>query len=93
MEKCESCQGADMTLNKVSPEPDPDEESFWEIMNFNCVFPSCNYKRNDIEEEEFLIHLNPLDAAYSSAVLGRFPRLLFPMMSTETTTPHNKSPV
>ena len=26
-------------------------------MNFNCAFPSCNYKRNDIEEEEFLIHL------------------------------------
>ena len=26
-------------------------------MNFNCVFPSCNYKRNDIEEEEFLKHL------------------------------------
>ena len=26
-------------------------------MNFNCVFPSCNYKRNDIEEEEFIEHL------------------------------------
>ena len=26
-------------------------------MNFNCVFPSCSYKRNDIEEEEFLKHL------------------------------------
>ena len=26
-------------------------------MNFNCIFPSCNYKRNDIEEEEFLKHL------------------------------------
>jgi len=26
-------------------------------LNFNCVFPSCNYKRNDIEEEEFLKHL------------------------------------
>jgi len=26
-------------------------------MNFNCVFPSCDYKRNDIEEEEFLKHL------------------------------------
>ena len=26
-------------------------------MNFNCAFSSCNYKRNDIEEEEFLIHL------------------------------------
>jgi len=26
-------------------------------MNFNYVFPSCNYKRNDIEEEEFIKHL------------------------------------
>ncbi len=26
-------------------------------MNFNCVFPSCNYKRNNIEEKEFLKHL------------------------------------
>ena len=26
-------------------------------MNFNCVFPSCNYKQNDITEEEFLKHL------------------------------------
>lgn len=26
-------------------------------MNFNCVFPLCNYKRNDIGEEEFLEHL------------------------------------
>jgi len=26
-------------------------------LNFNCAFSSCNYKRNDIEEEEFLIHL------------------------------------
>ncbi|MGH1567080.1 MAG: hypothetical protein ACRBB5_06660 [Nitrosopumilus sp.] len=26
-------------------------------MNFNCIFPSCNYKRNDIEEKEFLKHL------------------------------------
>ena len=57
MEKCESCQGADMTLEKADPEPNADEESFWEIMNFNCVFPSCNYKHNDISEEEFIIHL------------------------------------
>jgi len=27
-------------------------------LNFNCVFPSCNFKRNDIEEKEFLKHLN-----------------------------------
>ncbi|MDH3696451.1 MAG: hypothetical protein OEQ15_03955 [Nitrosopumilus sp.] len=27
-------------------------------MNFNCVFPYCSFKRNDIEEEEFLKHLN-----------------------------------
>jgi len=27
-------------------------------LNFNCVFPSCDFKKNDIEEEEFLKHLN-----------------------------------
>ena len=26
-------------------------------MNFDCVFPSCDYKRNNIEEREFLNHL------------------------------------
>ncbi len=26
-------------------------------MNFNCIFASCNYKRNDVKEEEFLKHL------------------------------------
>jgi len=28
MEKCESCQGADMSLEKIDPEPNADEESF-----------------------------------------------------------------
>ena len=27
------------------------------MSNFNCVFPECDYKRNDIEEKEFLKHL------------------------------------
>lgn len=27
------------------------------ILNFNCVFPFCGYKRNDIEEADFLKHL------------------------------------
>ena len=27
-------------------------------MNFNCIFPSCDYKKNDITEEEFLAHLH-----------------------------------
>ena len=26
-------------------------------MNFNCVFPSCDFKENDITEEDFLNHL------------------------------------
>ncbi|MFZ8922315.1 MAG: hypothetical protein ACO2Y5_01365 [Nitrosopumilaceae archaeon] len=26
-------------------------------MNFNCVIPSCSYKRNGIKEEDFLNHL------------------------------------
>ena len=28
------------------------------LLNFNCIFPSCSFKRNDIEEEEFIKHLN-----------------------------------
>ena len=28
------------------------------LLNFNCIVPSCNFKRNNIKEEEFLKHLN-----------------------------------
>ena len=27
-------------------------------MNFNCVFPNCNFKENNIEEDDFIRHLN-----------------------------------
>ena len=27
------------------------------LLNFNCVFPSCNFKCNNVEEIEFLKHL------------------------------------
>jgi hypothetical protein len=27
-------------------------------LNFNCIFTSCSFKQNDVEEEEFLNHLN-----------------------------------
>ena len=27
-------------------------------MNFFCIFTSCDFKRNNIEEEEFRKHLN-----------------------------------
>jgi len=26
-------------------------------LNFNCIFSSCNFKQNNIEEKEFLKHL------------------------------------
>ena len=40
------------------PEREPEnKQSTSKSLNFNCVFPDCNYKRNDIEEEEFLKHL------------------------------------
>jgi hypothetical protein len=26
-------------------------------LNFNCIFTTCNYKQNNIEESEFLKHL------------------------------------
>ena len=28
------------------------------LLNVNCIFSSCNFKRNNIEEKEFLKHLN-----------------------------------
>ncbi len=27
-------------------------------MNFNCIFTSCDFKHNNIEEKEFLKHLD-----------------------------------
>ena len=27
------------------------------LLNYNCIFPSCSFKRNDIQEEIFLKHL------------------------------------
>ncbi len=27
-------------------------------LNFNCIFVSCNFKRNNIDEAEFLKHLS-----------------------------------
>ena len=27
------------------------------LLNFNCIFTTCNYKQNNIEESEFLKHL------------------------------------
>jgi len=28
------------------------------LLNFNCVFPSGNFRHNDMEERDFLNHLN-----------------------------------
>ena len=27
-------------------------------MNFNCIFPNCTFKENNVEEEVFLRHLD-----------------------------------
>jgi hypothetical protein len=27
-------------------------------LNFNCIFTTCNFKQNNIEESEFLKHLH-----------------------------------
>ena len=27
-------------------------------MNFNCIFPNCTFKRNNVEEDVFLNHLD-----------------------------------
>jgi hypothetical protein len=29
-------------------------------LNFNCIFPDCTFKQNNIEEEKFLQHLNEI---------------------------------
>ena len=29
-----------------------------ELLNVNCIFSSCDFKRNNIEEKEFLKHLS-----------------------------------
>jgi hypothetical protein len=43
LEKCEFCQRADVTLDKITPEPDPDEEGYWEKREENLIFkPNCN---------------------------------------------------
>ena len=28
------------------------------LLNFNCIFISCNFKQNNVEEEDFLKHLS-----------------------------------
>ena len=28
------------------------------LLNFNCIFTSCSFKRNNVDEEEFLNHLS-----------------------------------
>jgi len=39
VEKCESCQGADMTFEKVSTEPESDEEGYWRTrLTFDLIF-------------------------------------------------------
>ena len=38
MEKCESCQRADMTFEKITAEPDSDEEGYWERKEEKCLF-------------------------------------------------------
>ena len=29
-------------------------------LNFNCIFTSCSFKCNNVEEKEFLNHLNEM---------------------------------
>jgi len=36
-------------------------------LNFNCVFPSCSFKRNDIEEEEEEV-LKPLNEEHQNKI-------------------------
>ena len=35
-------------------------------LNFNCIFTSCSFKQNNVDEEEFLNHLSE---AHSDEIL------------------------
>ena len=52
-----------MTASRITNQKEDNQSflykySIQKLLNFNCVFPSCDFKKNDIEEEEFLKHLN-----------------------------------
>ena len=34
-----------------------DKKKLLLLLNFNCIFPTCNFKQNNIQESEFLKHL------------------------------------
>jgi len=36
-------------------------------LNFNCIFTSCSFKRNNVDEKEFLNHLSE---EHSDDILG-----------------------
>ena len=48
MERCESCQGADMTFEKAAAEPDSDEEGYWEVMEGSEI-AKRDHQRNKSE--------------------------------------------
>ena len=52
-------------------------------MNFNCVFSSCDYKKNDITEEEFVQHLKEKhqDEIEQTAKKENIPVKMIEMMS------------
>ena len=55
-------------------------------MNFNCVFPSCKYKRNGIDEKDFLIHLKEI---HESEILDISKKEGLPINTVEMMTVSN----
>ena len=57
-------------------------------MNFNCVYPSCNFKKNDIEGKEFLKHLNDMhhDEMVEASERESIPIKMIEMISVSNST-------
>jgi hypothetical protein len=57
-------------------------------MNFNCVFPSCNFKLNNVDEEEFLKHLHD---EHDDKILGISKKENIPIKMAEMITLSNST--
>ncbi|MGV7225383.1 MAG: hypothetical protein ACQ9CV_00485 [Nitrosopumilus sp.] len=57
-------------------------------MNFNCVFPSCNFKLNNVDEEEFLKHLHD---EHDDEILGISKKENIPIKMAEMITLSNST--
>jgi len=57
-------------------------------LNFDCVYSSCDFKKNDIEEGEFLKHLNDVhyDEMVEASERESIPIKMIEMISVSNST-------